>query len=120
MVGYATECSVNSLGRFPANSYLSIKMTPSKSSRKSSSELIVLVPNWSKFQRKFRWRRWGSSLPGLCTLDPPLSPPSKPAEIFRCTCLFGGSKIEKLSDAARKMIRKTFKKITTPPQACLP
>ena len=35
----------------------------------------------------FRWRRWGSSLPGLRTLDPPRSPPSTPAEIVRCTCL---------------------------------
>ena len=30
----------------------------------------------------FRCRRWGSSLPVLCTLDPPLSPPSNPVEIF--------------------------------------
>ena len=27
-----------------------------------------------------RWRRWGSSLLGRPTLDPPLSPPSTPAE----------------------------------------
>jgi hypothetical protein len=39
---------------------------------------------------KFRWRRWGSSLPGLTTLDPPLSPPSKPAEIFRLMFLSWG------------------------------
>ena len=30
----------------------------------------------------FHWRRWGSSLPGLRMLDPPLSPPSTPAEFF--------------------------------------
>ena len=30
----------------------------------------------------FRWLQWGSSLPGLRTLDPPLSNPSTPAEIF--------------------------------------
>ena len=31
----------------------------------------------------FRWCRCVSSLTGLRTLDPPLSPPSAPAEIFR-------------------------------------
>ena len=41
----------------------------------------------------FRWRRWGSSLPGLRTLDPPLSPPSTPAEMFRRTCLHNSFKI---------------------------
>ena len=30
----------------------------------------------------FRWHRWGSSRPGLRTLDPPLSPPLTPAEIW--------------------------------------
>jgi hypothetical protein len=35
----------------------------------------------------FRCRRWGSSLPGLRTLDPPLIPPSTPAEIFWRICL---------------------------------
>ncbi len=35
----------------------------------------------------FRSRRWGSSLPGLRTRDPPLRPPSTWAEIFRHTCL---------------------------------
>ena len=38
-------------------------------------------------ETNFRWRRWGSWLPGLCTLDPPLSPPSTPGEIFRRMCL---------------------------------
>ena len=32
----------------------------------------------------------GSLLPGLRMLDPPLSPPSTPAEIFRHMCLGGG------------------------------
>ena len=31
--------------------------------------------------KKFLWRRWGSSLPGLRTFDPPLSPPLTQAEI---------------------------------------
>ena len=35
----------------------------------------------------FRSRRWGSSLPGLRTLDPPLSPPLTWAEIFWCAFL---------------------------------
>ena len=38
-------------------------------------------------QENFRWRRWGSSLPGLRTLDPPLRHPSTPVEIFWHTCL---------------------------------
>ena len=37
--------------------------------------------------RKFRSRRWGSSLSGLRTWDPPLSPPSMWAEFFWRTCL---------------------------------
>jgi hypothetical protein len=36
---------------------------------------------------EFRSRRWGSSLLGLRTRDPPLSPPSTWAEIFCRTCL---------------------------------
>ena len=40
-----------------------------------------------QISEKFHWRRLGSSLPGLCTLDPPLSPTSTPADIFRHTCL---------------------------------
>ena len=45
--------------------------------------------NWPTYtvQKNFRSRRWGSSLPGLRTRDPPLSPPSTWAEIFRRTCL---------------------------------
>ena len=35
----------------------------------------------------FRWRRWGSLLPGLRTLDPPRSPPSTQVAFFRRTCL---------------------------------
>ena len=45
--------------------------------------------------KNFRWRRWGSSLPVLPKLDPLLSPPSTPAEIFRRTCLGGGVKNSK-------------------------
>ena len=40
--------------------------------------------------KKFRSRRWGSSLPGLRTRDPPLGPPSTWAEIFRHACLQSG------------------------------
>ena len=40
-------------GRFPANSNLCMKMTPSKLSGKSSSELIALAPDWSKIERKY-------------------------------------------------------------------
>ena len=38
-------------------------------------------------KNNFRWRRWGSPFPGLRTLDPPLSPPWTPSEIYRHTCL---------------------------------
>ena len=38
-------------------------------------------------QENFRKRRWGSSLSGLRTRDPPLGPPSTLAEIFRHPCL---------------------------------
>ena len=31
---------------------------------------------------EFRYRRWGSSLPGLRTQDPPLGPPSALAEML--------------------------------------
>ena len=45
----------------------------------------------SKVQQRmlynFRLRRWGSSLLGLRTPDPPLSPPLMWAEIFRHPCL---------------------------------
>ena len=41
-----------SLGKFPANSNLCTKLTESKSSGKSSSELFVLAPDWSEFERK--------------------------------------------------------------------
>ena len=39
---------------------------------------------------KFCWRLWGSSLTGLCTLDPLLGPPSTLAEFFQRTCPRGG------------------------------
>ena len=42
---------------------------------------------WEK-ERKFRSHQWwGSLLPSLRTLDPPLGPPSTWAEIFQRTCL---------------------------------
>jgi hypothetical protein len=44
------------------------------------------------FDKIFRWRRWGSSLPGLRMLDPPLCPPSTPVEVFWPTSLGGGVK----------------------------
>ena len=53
---------------------------------------LVKTLEFYDFDHNFRWRRWGSSLPGLCTLDPLLSPPSKPAEIFQRMCLRGGVK----------------------------
>ena len=40
-----------------------------------------------KEEEEFRWQRWGSSLPGLRTRDPPLGPPWTPAEICWRTCL---------------------------------
>ena len=45
-------------------------------------------------KNNFLWRQWGSSLPGLRMLEPPLSPPSTPVDIFRRTSLGGGTKVE--------------------------
>jgi hypothetical protein len=42
-----------------------------------------------KVETNFCWCRLGSLLPGLCMFDPPLSPPTPPAEIFWRTCLDG-------------------------------
>ena len=50
---------------------------------------IINTVMCAKCIENFRWRRWGSSLPGLRMRDPPLGPPSTPAEIFRRTCLGG-------------------------------
>ena len=59
--------------------------------RTTPSGRKVCDPERKKEERKimpnFRSRRWGSSLPGLRTRDPPLSPPSTWAEIFRRACL---------------------------------
>ena len=46
--------------------------------------LYYSIVNMRKY---FRYRRWGSSLPCPRTRDPPLSPQSALAEIFRHTCL---------------------------------
>jgi hypothetical protein len=42
----------------------------------------------------FRWRRWGSSLPGLGMLDHPLNPPSTSAKKILRKYLGGGKKIK--------------------------
>ena len=58
-----------SLGKFPANSNLYTKLTPSKSSGKSSSELFVLAPDWSEFERKCVWLQANRvELTGFCTV----------------------------------------------------
>ena len=51
--------------------------------------ILYFLEIWKKKKNRknFRSRRWGFSLPGLHTQDPPLSPPSTWAEIFRRTCL---------------------------------
>ena len=59
------------------------------------SEQLLKHNQQPKTTQNFRSRWWGSSLPGLRTLDPPLSPQSTPAEIFRCTCLGGVKKNNK-------------------------
>ena len=51
------------------------------------SVILLISSGWAKLYTNFRSRRWGSSLPGLRTRDPLLSPPSTWAEIFRHTCL---------------------------------
>ena len=50
------------------------------------------VINHAREKEKFNWRRWGSSLTGLRTLDLTLGPPSTPAEFVRRTCLRGEGK----------------------------
>ena len=45
-----------------------------------------------KMYAKFCWRQWGSLLPGLRMLDPPLRTPLTWAEIF-CECVWEGNKI---------------------------
>ena len=52
--------------------------------------MIFIELSFDDCQRNFRSRRWGSSLTGLRTLDPPLGPPSTLAESFWRTCLRGG------------------------------
>ena len=42
-----------SLGKFPVNSNLCTKLTDSQLSGKSSSELLVLAPDWSEVERKY-------------------------------------------------------------------
>ena len=41
----------------------------------------------SLHNRNFRWRQWGSSLPGLCMLDPPLGLSLAPVEFILCMFL---------------------------------
>ena len=60
--------------------------------RGTKGQMLLCLPRWGVlgiFYLNFRWRRWGFSLPGLRTLDPPLSSKSTPAEIFQPTCLEG-------------------------------
>ena len=60
--------------------------------------LLLVKYNFKLYESKpgvnilqnFRWRRWGSSLPGLHTLDPPLSLTSTPVEFLRRMWWGGG------------------------------
>ena len=52
-----------------------------------SQQWTTTSPRGQQQIKNFPWRRWGSSLPGLRTLDPSLSLPSTPAQIFGHTCL---------------------------------
>ena len=55
---------------------------------KSNVNLILKTRNKDKtFLKNFCVRRWGSLIPGLRTQDPPLSPHSTYAEIFRRACI---------------------------------
>jgi hypothetical protein len=47
-----------------------------------------------KIMNYFRYCQWGHSLPGLCTLDPPLRPPSTLEVFFWRKCLGGGNKLK--------------------------
>ena len=53
----------------------------------SDANLLIYIKAFQKMLFKFRWRQWGYLLPGLRTLDPSLSPPLIPAEIFSAKCL---------------------------------
>ena len=45
-------------------------------------------------KKDFRWRRWGSSLPGLHTLDPPLSPNRHQRNLFEAHVWEGVKRFE--------------------------
>ena len=73
----------------PMKSFHCIKFNFTSSQGKTvESYKLTQIKSYLLLCRKnFRSRRWGSSLPGLRTRDPPLSPQSMWAEIFRRTCL---------------------------------
>ena len=62
----------------------------------------------------FRWRRWGSLVPGLRTLDPPLSPSSTPAEIFQCMCLQSHLQTSPTNPQKSYLTRTTFENTMSP------
>ena len=73
--------------------------------------LWFFVYNLWKSCFQFRSRRWGSSLPGLRTLDPPLAPPLTWAKNFRCTCL--KSHLKTSPPTTQKSYPKCWKPRTT-------
>ena len=46
------------------------------------SKKCVITFSYNDSTKNFRWRRWGSVLSGLCTLDPPLNPHRHQREFF--------------------------------------
>jgi hypothetical protein len=72
-----------------------------KTERKNAVNGGHLVPQARQAKIKnFPWRRWGSLLLRLQTLDPPLSPTLTPVEIVSARVIGGGVGSKKLVQAA--------------------
>ena len=73
-----------------------------------SAHTVYTLPGGNNFH----WRRWGSSLPGLCIWDPLLSPPINTfgdwgahAKFQNSSCLFFGSKVRSRNPTSFLLLR---------------